>query len=190
MVLCLKTRESRSPPGLPNADTPPHSLPTMTRSDPPAPASRSPFATPSEDDAGWSSPVARQAHNLKAAGSNPAPATTNTEALDAQASGAFVVLSPCRSTKPAACFTRRSETVEPYRSFMGHSTDQAESAGSGTRSYEQPRFNASSKRLPHATLLISPSQASGRGSDGDGMNRLFHHKPSLTLGRNSLTCDR
>jgi hypothetical protein len=26
--------------------------------------------------AGWSSPVARQAHNLKAAGSNPAPATT------------------------------------------------------------------------------------------------------------------
>ena len=26
-------------------------------------------------DAGWSSPVARQAHNLKGAGSNPAPAT-------------------------------------------------------------------------------------------------------------------
>ena len=27
-------------------------------------------------DAGWSSPVAREAHNLKVAGSNPAPATT------------------------------------------------------------------------------------------------------------------
>ena len=27
-------------------------------------------------DAGWSSPVARQAHNLKVVGSNPAPATT------------------------------------------------------------------------------------------------------------------
>ena len=27
-------------------------------------------------NAGWSSPVARQAHNLKVAGSNPAPATT------------------------------------------------------------------------------------------------------------------
>nr|ADI17650.1 hypothetical protein [uncultured alpha proteobacterium HF0130_20P23] len=26
-------------------------------------------------NAGWSSPVARQAHNLKVAGSNPAPAT-------------------------------------------------------------------------------------------------------------------
>jgi hypothetical protein len=27
-------------------------------------------------DAGWSSPVARQAHNLKVIGSNPIPATT------------------------------------------------------------------------------------------------------------------
>jgi hypothetical protein len=33
------------------------------------------LATCSKDNAGWSSPVARQAHNLKAAGSNPAPAT-------------------------------------------------------------------------------------------------------------------
>ena len=31
--------------------------------------------SPRENGAGWSSPVARQAHNLKAAGSNPAPAT-------------------------------------------------------------------------------------------------------------------
>ena len=29
-------------------------------------------------NAGWSSPVARQAHNLKVAGSNPAPATNIT----------------------------------------------------------------------------------------------------------------
>jgi hypothetical protein len=28
-------------------------------------------------DAGWSSPVARQAHNLKVVGSNPAPATNH-----------------------------------------------------------------------------------------------------------------
>src|SRR5215213_2011689 len=31
--------------------------------------------------AGWSSPVARQAHNLKVAGSNPAPATNHTAVL-------------------------------------------------------------------------------------------------------------
>ena len=55
MVLRLKTRESRSPPDL--IRTP--SLNTL-------------------HTAGWSSPVARQAHNLKAAGSNPAPATRNT----------------------------------------------------------------------------------------------------------------
>ncbi len=42
---------------------------------------RSPYIGPARDgpavvfDAGWSSPVARQAHNLKVAGSNPAPAT-------------------------------------------------------------------------------------------------------------------
>ena len=30
---------------------------------------------PIRNTAGWSSPVARQAHNLKVAGSNPAPAT-------------------------------------------------------------------------------------------------------------------
>ena len=36
-----------------------------------------PANEPAQDiDAGWSSPVARQAHNLKVAGSNPAPATT------------------------------------------------------------------------------------------------------------------
>jgi hypothetical protein len=38
-------------------------------------------------NAGWSSPVARQAHNLKAAGSNPAPATNKTSP---QQAGFFV----------------------------------------------------------------------------------------------------
>src|SRR5436190_23061280 len=32
--------------------------------------------------AGWSSPVARQAHNLKVAGSNPAPATNKKPAFE------------------------------------------------------------------------------------------------------------
>ncbi len=60
MVLRLKARESRSLPGLTSAQI---------------------HATYYDDKlartngAGWSSPVARQAHNLKVAGSNPAPAT-------------------------------------------------------------------------------------------------------------------
>ena len=59
MVLCLKTRESRSPPDLPRTrQTTPH-----------IPSERTILG------AGWSSPVARQAHNLKVTGSNPVPAT-------------------------------------------------------------------------------------------------------------------
>ena len=41
-------------------------------------------------DAGWSSQVARQAHNLKVVGSNPAPAT-NLYKLEINISGFFYV---------------------------------------------------------------------------------------------------
>ena len=42
-----------------------------------------------EFGAGWSSPVARQAHNLKVAGSNPAPATIKSP-LDQRSKGFFL----------------------------------------------------------------------------------------------------
>lgn len=61
MVLRLKARESRSPPGPPKGyqtPCPQHPANTITQ----------------HPDAGWSSPVARQAHNLKVTGSNPVPA--------------------------------------------------------------------------------------------------------------------
>ncbi len=47
------------------------------------------FASQNSDNAGWSSPVARQAHNLKAAGSNPAPATKNTDTPERSVPGVF-----------------------------------------------------------------------------------------------------
>src|SRR6202051_3451998 len=59
MVLRLKARESRSPPGRQSRQR--HTLSKPTPSHKP--------------NAGWSSPVARQAHNLKVIGSNPIPAT-------------------------------------------------------------------------------------------------------------------
>jgi CspA family cold shock protein len=40
--------------------------------------------------AGWSSPVARQAHNLKAAGSNPAPATKPSKSPQAEKQAGFL----------------------------------------------------------------------------------------------------
>ena len=64
MVLRLKAWESRSPPDLINA----HFRSSRWRALRPADI---------EPGAGWSSPVAHQAHNLKVAGSNPAPATNN-----------------------------------------------------------------------------------------------------------------
>jgi hypothetical protein len=91
MVLCLKTWESRSSPGLQRTDNGYQ----QRRTDRPASQGFKRFLFllkrkgPHDRDvpssavrlrppiaAGWSSPVARQAHNLKAAGSNPAPATT------------------------------------------------------------------------------------------------------------------
>jgi hypothetical protein len=64
MVLSLKAWESRSPPGPPSACRP---------------RDQTVFSLPPVGwpgcDAGWSSPVARQAHNLKVTGSNPVPAT-------------------------------------------------------------------------------------------------------------------
>ena len=97
-----KTRESRSPPGPQSTDRsgtrdPDRKPPSATKNPIPKPTSHRhtrPFSSPKPQQrhretpgrpapagrlrhptAGWSSPVARQAHNLKVAGSNPAPAT-------------------------------------------------------------------------------------------------------------------
>jgi hypothetical protein len=70
---------------------------------------------PHPNDAGWSSPVAREAHNLEVAGSNPVPAISRphcppwpvrpffarlraafTAALPSMASAAFFCAAPCR----------------------------------------------------------------------------------------------
>ena len=87
MVLSLKTWESRSLPGLPSTDGTlrmSHPVPGHTSNSLLSPAALSggkPASVPggcrlqTSDTAGWSSPVARQAHNLKVTGSNPVPAT-------------------------------------------------------------------------------------------------------------------
>ncbi len=126
MVLCLKTWESRSLPGLPRT-----TLTILTTSINPKPRSprgfvvygvrlrtwirtshrwrgveqpkaagrkpegcrknsdRAPRRTQTSSSAGWSSPVARQAHNLKVVSSNLAPATNSPKAPHGTAGGAF-----------------------------------------------------------------------------------------------------
>ena len=75
MVLTLKRWKSRTPPGI--AAGVGQGYPFAKSKGCPSPGS--PFAVSKQDanigDAGWSSPVARQAHNLKVVGSNPTPAT-------------------------------------------------------------------------------------------------------------------
>src|SRR5688500_5845204 len=75
MVLTLKRWKSRTPPGI---------VAGVSRGKKPihkskgCPFGDGPFRVSSAKThgaAGWSSPVARQAHNLKVVGSNPTPAT-------------------------------------------------------------------------------------------------------------------
>src|SRR3954467_938325 len=74
MVLLLKQWKSRSSPGFAGGvEQNPFAMFTG-----PLPGNR---AAAFLFGAGWSSPVARQAHNLKVAGSNPAPATNKKPAL-------------------------------------------------------------------------------------------------------------
>src|SRR5216683_5308428 len=76
MVLPLKRRKSRAPPG------PPNPLPSL-------PALNGQVFRPTI--AGWSSPVARQAHNLKVVGSNPTPATIIKPLILFRDPGAFAI---------------------------------------------------------------------------------------------------
>ena len=83
MVLSLKRWKSRSPPGIAACARheryePIHN--TSRPNGPVAPALKAGAFASLQDNtsvAGWSSPVARQAHNLKVTGSNPVPATNN-----------------------------------------------------------------------------------------------------------------
>src|ERR1700756_14334 len=74
----------------------------------PDPSSRTPLSGAThpihEHDAGWSSPVARQAHNLKVTGSNPVPATNARLQKAGRQTGLFV----SRSVVPAQAGTHLS----------------------------------------------------------------------------------
>src|SRR3954465_8113518 len=88
MVLLLKQWKSRSSPGFETGV----SKNPFTVSKAAAGLPSGGFFVRVTGDAGWSSPVARQAHNLKVAGSNPAPATNETAVLRG---GFFVARSHC-----------------------------------------------------------------------------------------------
>src|SRR3546814_9956993 len=75
MVLSLKRWKSRTPPGFAASAQEQNPFTCLLASAASRPALADPGPHRPLGDAGWSSPVARQAHNLKVTGSNPVPAT-------------------------------------------------------------------------------------------------------------------
>src|SRR5438445_8771 len=81
---------------------------------------RAPLDSFQVHDAGWSSPVARQAHNLKVTGSNPVPATINKS--PASLAGLFCCEhgSKCGAARPASIpIDRDADIVRKRRAFAG-----------------------------------------------------------------------
>src|SRR3546814_12925952 len=76
MELSLNRWKSKTPPGFAASAQEPNPVTFVLASAGSRPALADPGPHRPLGDAGWSSPVARQAHNLKVTGSNPVPATT------------------------------------------------------------------------------------------------------------------
>gem|GEM_PF-5768450 len=73
--------------------------------------------------AGWSSPVARQAHNLKVTGSNPVPATNDTcRNPVAKAAGLFAFVATARMPVKSPC----TSITEPLLVGVSHRYKRAE----------------------------------------------------------------
>ena len=87
--------------------------------------------------AGWSSPVARQAHNLKVAGSNPAPAT------NANLGGASRRATPAKARPSSfdmkSCSVRPSGEVEKPTRPVGRSAGSSLVAASRQAPYPEGR---------------------------------------------------
>ena len=73
-------------------------------------------------DAGWSSPVARQAHNLKVVGSNPTPATIEKPAF-LMGSRAFSRLAPV--SRPRSGMSWDSLLTDGFGAACGYSCSKA-----------------------------------------------------------------
>ncbi len=152
MVLCLKTRESRSLPGL-SRISPHHKDKTLQRGgrhlSPPRcrlkPKSsqdkphRKPRTTKAKKvDAGWSSPVARQAHNLKVVSSNLAPATNRNRKTPSHHETGFLRFYALTARSPAGRRGARRSTpprgVTTMRSIIERMASIASSRSSGSSS--------------------------------------------------------
>ena len=90
--------------------------------------------------AGWSSPVARQAHNLKVTGSNPVPATISTCNSPVLVAGVLRLREHAGSQRGGACSDQKSRAT-----FSEHALTVAEPCRPSTHRRFISRGNASQK---------------------------------------------
>lgn len=125
-------------------------------------------------NAGWSSPVAREAHNLEVAGSNPAPAISRPHCPPWPVRAVFCAAS-CRDFTPAT----PSGTTGWTRSRPGRTTPTGPASASCTMATEVPESRSiSSRKILAASPQTCPRQQPknrhrkrrgfGHGEDGNG----------------------
>ena len=73
--------------------------------------------------AGWSSPVARQAHNLKVVGSNPTPATKNLQYSTRTTASAYVAQRVLLSRIAGILTLSEPDTSELQRQYRTNRAD-------------------------------------------------------------------
>ncbi len=131
-------------------------------------------------DAGWSSPVARQAHNLKAAGSNPAPATNVIAPLSSRVLAAHLVTG-------LSLRIRKSPTIRPSSPQPG-TRDPSMALGSRTNPWKScARYTVSILALHAQPMSWGQSVAKSSASDSC-VPRQAHRHPPLGVLRPVSVC--
>ncbi len=105
--------------------------------------------------AGWSSPVARQAHNLKAAGSNPAPATNFSTSLEAKTAVNLAVCARCMVSRWHS--SRRLHVKKAVTAIWASVQSLGSIAASAMTpgSSAPPSIQSQARRCVHLDLLSS-----------------------------------
>ena len=104
-------------------------------------------------DAGWSSPVARQAHNLKVTGSNPVPATNN-ETTNAALTGGVGVCGPRHKIRHPSTLSRLKAVLPGHVKSSHYDQRRQELCGLAASRLCVERFAKPADPLPDIMALV------------------------------------
>ena len=109
-------------------------------------------------NAGWSSPVARQAHNLKVVGSNPTPATSPKK-TPAKKAGFFMDNVQKKRAPSARSFLRASQTQTYHDKLTGQITPEGRSALGDCK--QSPAASKGANPTPATSPKKTPAKKAG-----------------------------